>query len=61
MKIFNADTYIDTYALSVSEGCVERPRVRVEQVLDVCQTFDLELLRLFLYDLSNESGTKKGL
>lgn len=50
-----------TYTLSVSKGCVEGMFVWEEQVLDVCETFDLELLRLFFYDLSNRRITKKGL
>ena len=35
-----------------------------EQVLDVCEAFDLELLRLLFYDLSNKNsgwGEEKGL
>lgn len=30
-----------------------------KQVLDVCEAFDLELLRLFFYDLSNKGITIK--
>ncbi len=43
-----------TYTRSVSEGGVERMCVWIKQVLDVCEALDLELLRLFFYDLSNK-------
>ena len=49
------------YTVSVSEGCVEGMRVWEEQVLDVGETFDLELLRLLLYDLSDKRIRNKGL
>lgn len=45
-----------SYTFPVSKGCVEGIGVWVEQVPDVCETFDLELLRLFFYDLSNKTN-----
>lgn len=50
---------VNTHTLSVSKGSVEGLCVGEEQVLDVCEAFDLELLRLFLYDLSNKGKTEK--
>lgn len=43
-----------TYTVSVSKGCKEGIRVGRKQALNVCETFDLELLRLFLDDFSDE-------
>lgn len=48
-----------TYTFSVSKGCIEGMCVWEKQVLDVCEAFDLELLRLFFYDLSNERLQRK--
>lgn len=51
----------NTHTRSVSKGCVEGVCVWEEQVLDVREAFDLELLRLFFYDLSTKRITEKRL
>lgn len=46
-----------TYAVSVPKGCKEGIYVGRKQALNVCQAFDLELLRLFLDHFSVEGKT----
>lgn len=47
-----------TYTVSVPKGCKEGIGVGRKQALNVCETFDLELLRLLLNDFSDEGKTE---
>lgn len=61
LKITKMSEKLTTYIFSVSERCVEGMCVWGEKIPDVCEAFHLELLRLFLYDLSNKRIKKRGL
>jgi len=50
-SIHNGKVCVCVYRWSVAKGCIERLCVRVEEVLDISETFHLELLWLLLNHL----------